>query len=209
MSKVKQELTQATGIRARAKERTVDYLRRLLEYIGDTMSDDEYEKLSEAAKVWIDAAMDEYNSATEEDRQPNPPEWPEDQEKATQKGSETVTESPTVNEEKEEEEPQKVKQQEKPSTEVKSGGPPMGRKRGAGRNTGKGKNKPNDKAVSVTWRIKQLIISNPKITRTQLEEQLYMEGYRTSQSTITGMLSDFRQSLFVLKEMGKLKDVQL
>jgi len=206
---VERELQIATGVKQRAKESRVTYIRRMLEVIGDILTDDEYESLSEAAQKWSQDATDEFNAANAEGRKPNPAPFPTQTNMAkpnVEVGVEKAEDDERVNMGADEEgEPAEEEEVEEVKTPPKS--QPI--KRGTHRNTGKRANKPGGGGVSMTWRMKELIAYNPKITKRQLSDQLLAEGYTASQSTVLGILSDFRQSLFVLNKLGFLKDVTL
>ena len=59
--------------------------------------------------------------------------------------------------------------------------------------------------VGIKTRIKEMLIDNPKVRSTAIYDMLYKEGLRPSHHTVTGMRSEFRHTMRVLKSRGLLK----
>lgn len=186
-STIEQELLGATNLKPRARESRKKYVIRILEAVGE-LPDAEWDSLSEATQRWCNEMMDAHNAADENGAEFEVPEWP-DLNGAGE--SEPVTDAATGEDESKQE----------ATTPAK--------KRGSGRNTGKSTTKTDGagtKKVGATWRMKEIIAQNLGITQMQLQEQLKVEGYKVADSTAAGILSDFKQSIKVIRNLGLWKE---
>jgi len=69
--------------------------------------------------------------------------------------------------------------------------------------------KSDDKPVGAQTVIKRMLIKEPGLTVDDLCGRLEKQGYKTSRLAVSTMRSDFRHSLKILKEEGKLKGIEL
>ena len=59
--------------------------------------------------------------------------------------------------------------------------------------------------VGIKTRIKEMLLDNPKVRSTEIYDKLCSEGIKPSPHTVTGIRSEFRHTLRVLKSRGLLK----
>ena len=62
--------------------------------------------------------------------------------------------------------------------------------------------------VGIKTRIKEMLLDNPKVRSTEIYDKLSSEGIKPSHHTVTGIRSEFRHTLRVLKSRGLLKEDQ-
>lgn len=172
---VEQELCGATNIKRRSRESFQPFAVRLLDGIA-ALTPEQWDELSEAAQLWFNDAV----TALDEDR--SIAEWPD-----TTK-AESTTEAPIT--------------EETPAAE-ETGTPAQ--RRGKERNTGKSSATGDKKKIGATWRMKEIIAKNPNISNKNLLDQMGIEGYKVAESTAIGILSDFTQSIRVLKGLDLWK----
>lgn len=172
MSKIEQELLEATGLKAKKNEDRQVYLVRLMRAVAK-LEDSVWEGLSTEAQEWNNGAAENHKAGAAVDDFPD---------------AELAEEAPVADEEvNEEAAPPTPKAAAKKPEKVKEAAKPTN---GSGRK------------VSACHTIKKMVAKNPTITVADIASQLQESGLKVSDVTIATLRSDLRDTLRVLNELG-------
>lgn len=199
MSAIEKELLDVTKMKPKKGEDQQAYLHRLIGVVQD-LKDEEWEALSNEAQTWVnDGAEAIKKNGNEAEIEPFPDaEEPADEESA-QDDSTTETES-------EQEESVDTKSKAKAKPAAKSAAKP---KAAAAKPAEKAKEKKpaaGPKATGIKVQIKKMVLKKPTISVDEIEERLGKDGTKPSRLTISAIRSEFRHSLFVLRDAGALSE---
>ena len=216
-STIEQELLTATKLKTKKKEERQEFLHRLTDAVQD-LDDDDWKGLSTEAQKWVnagaaavktdgeDATIEEFPDLEDEEEGAQEEESPEADEEGTEEEDEEESETEEPEEESDVAEtkttkkaPPKKKAAEKPAAkaakpEKKTPAKPAEKKAAAG-----------PKATGIKVLIKKIVFKNPTISVDDLIEKLGKDGTKPSKLTVSAIRSEFRHSLFVLRDLGALK----
>jgi hypothetical protein len=208
MSKVEQELVEATGCKTKEGESRQKYLRRLHDDVKD-MDDDEWEALSDSAQKWYNQAADARNNkedlpdfagATAE----------EDDEVAKTTSTKDSGDKPAASKTN-----KASKTTKAAATADNDGDEPVSKKKAAAKpekSESKSESKPSRseaKGDGIKMRIKRLVIKNPTTTVDDLMTALEKNGDTMSRFTVSAVRSETRHTIKVLKDLGLLPEVKI
>lgn len=226
MSKIMKEISKLTGTGLLDRgEDAQEYMKRMLSD-ANKMSDDEWDRLSPEAQLWINDAQKAENDGVEI------PVFP-DVLKPINEAVDKMSEEEALDDLKnavnsEDEKPAKPKKKTTSSTKGKSTTPPTKKKPSM-----TAKKKPsdapakkaptkNDKPKKASSKpgiirreagaqdfIKQEIMRNPHITREELHEKVKKKGFKVSSLTVSTLRSGFRNSLKIIRDAGHLKGIDI
>jgi hypothetical protein len=217
-SKVELELQAATGYKPKKGEDDQAYLHRLQEAIQN-LKDADWEKLGHDAQAWANEAAnivkadpdddipdfedDEKEKDTEDSEESADDDGEKEQEKKPVKTSKKTEKS-----DKPERSEKTTKKADKPAAKKTRGDDDDDKKKKTAKSDKKPPGRPlsEGKVEGVKYDIKKLICSDPKISVDDLVKKL---GGKMSKVTVSNVRADFRHSLRVLNQLGKLKGVDL
>lgn len=203
-SKIEKELQAVTKIKPKAKEERGDYLVRMAASCDpEELQEDDWGKLSKAAQDWANTAIKANNA--EKDVADFPDVNGEDAEEGEAEVTETTTKAKRSNggDKKTPSLPAFAKEKGlKPAKEAKTDTK-------AKTTTAKTKSKPVKEAgaggVGIKVQIKQLMMDDPNISIDDIMTKL--KRTELSRLTASTVRSEFRNSLRVLNDAGKLKGI--
>ena len=183
VSKIEQELLDATAFKSKKNEETQAYLVRLMRAVAK-LKDPDWEALSTDAQNWNNDAA-----------------------QAFQEGKPIVNFSDIEEEAEESEEDEAVedsKVDEEESEEDEEESAPVAAKANGQKDKPKSKPAPvqTGRKISACHIIKKMVVKKPQITVTELSEKLKADGLKVSDVTIATLRSDLRDTLRVLNELG-------
>ena len=184
---------------------------RFLALVADAveeLDDDEWEKLSEDAQHWCNAAT---KAIKAEKPVPDFPSASSPKKKAKAKAAETEIEAVAEAEpEEEEQEEQAAAEEEDSAGEMRSSTKmkKVAKKKVAARakaNGSNGASKPRKLTSGVPTIIKQMILKNPQMTKDDIVTALKKKGLKVSDLTVSTQRNEFRHALRVIQDAGLLK----
>lgn len=192
-SKIEKELQAVTKIKPKAKEERGDYLVRMAAACDpEELKEDDWGKLSKAAQDWANAAIKANNA--EKDVADFPDVNGEDAEEGEAEVTETITKAKRGSDKKTvvaKEKGLKPAKEAKAETKAKTKSKPV-KEAGAG-------------GVGIKVQIKQLMMDDPNISIDDIMTKL--KRTELSRLTASTVRSEFRNSLRVLNDAGKLKGI--
>lgn len=235
MHKLEAEISKATGIKFAAGSKRQDHLRKLQQYCGDDdkgLSNEKWDELSGEAQKWANAATRAFKAGEPIPDFPDPEEAPRrrsrDDDEDEEKEEKSAKSSKADKEDKDEKKTRSTrgKDKEEPAPrgrrsrddeeEKEEKKPAKATPRGRAADKEKEEEKPqrasrkddNKPIEGVKVKIKELLIEDPEITAQEILKKI---GKISQMSIITigNLRADFRHSLKVLKQVGKLKGVNI
>lgn len=206
MSDIEAELQKATKINPRKKEGRQSYLKRLIGAVEE-LKDDAWEELSQAAQEWAnegvsvmkkdgdDAEIEDFpDIATAEDAE---------EEAGDSEDSDKEEKVPADEEDDEDEEP---KDKKKAKAKGKDKAPAAKKEKAE-----KPEKRSGPKPTGIKVQIKKMVLKKPSISVDEIMERLSKDGtVKPSKLTISAIRSEFRHSLFVLRDQNALSaDIKL
>jgi hypothetical protein len=177
---IEKELLEATKSKPKKNgEKESKYLNRIAKACAE-LEDADFAKLSEDAQQWINTAAEQINSGKEPDSFPKA----ESEEEATEEAGDG----------KEEEETEKL------TKPAKKGGAKKGSK-----SETKADDDDDKKKRGVSRRLRELWVSNPKLTVEDALKKVTDEGYTTTAATASMAKREVALVIDILTEKGKLK----
>lgn len=208
---IETELQEITGVTKKKREERAAYLERLVQAALD-VAQDQWESLSEAAQLWVNAGIKLLNAnQSVEDFEPEPEEEPaaEEEPAPPPRRERPVTAKKKEEPAEEAEEEPAPKRPSKPAPKAASKpAPKAAPRKAAASKSDKGKKpaaKTSNGGKSAQVVIRELVLADPKITPSELGTKLEELDYNVSPSTITTTKAGFIQSIRVLQEGGLLK----
>jgi outer membrane biosynthesis protein TonB len=192
-SKIENELLEAAGALFKTKkhETRPEYLHRLCNVIAKKISNEAWEALSQEAQDWNNDTAEALTNGKEAIDFPDLAAADPVDEEVDEEAEEVVA-KPKANtkQQKEQAAPKEKEKVVAKPDKAKTSVAPQGTRK-----------------VSACHTIKKLVVKNPKISVSELSEQLKEDGLKVSDVTIATLRSDLRDTLRVLNELEIAKFV--
>ena len=229
-SAIQSELLEATDLTVKKKEDRQTFLHRLLDAVQD-LDDDAWKGLSTESQSWVndnalkiknhgeDAELDDFPDDEDEEAPEDEDPGEDVAEEETEEEDEDPEESDDAEEATEEEEdPVSVQEEEKTTSKkapakkkaaapAKKAAPAKAKTEKPEKKAAPKEKKPaaGPKSTGIKVQIKKMVFKNPSITVDDLLERLGKGGVKPSKLTVSAIRSEFRHSLFVLRDLEALK----
>ena len=200
-SAIELELQKATKTNPRKKEPRQKYLARLIEAVQE-LKDNEWEELSNEAQVWVNEGAEAIKKNADDPEIEDFPDLEDAEEEADEAPAGDEEETEKAEEEADEEAPPKKKKKAvvKDDKPAKAAKPEKAEKEKPEKRSG-------PKPTGIKVQIKKMVLKKPAISVDEIMERLSKDGtVKPSKLTISAIRSEFRHSLFVLRDAGVLAD---
>lgn len=206
-SDIETELLKTTDLKPKKKEDRQAFLHRLVDAVQD-LDDDDWKGLSTEAQSWVNAGASAIKDEGDEAEINDFPDFITTDEEESENEAQEAAEHAESDDD--EEESDVADDEDKPTTKKKSSKPAKAEKAPAKAAKPEKKAATGPKAGGIKVQIKKLVLKKPSISVEELIEKLGNAGTKPSKLTVSAIRSEFRHSLFVLRDAGALSgDIDL